>query len=221
MGGRTRSGEFSLLPTTQDTFSKYTKKQAEQREKKSEEAFNSISIASLTVMFLAAAGWVAVYSPPPPSARVLRSKSRGNNNHPHRRYWQWLWTPPFVFSRASRIFCCKRGAMHVASVPQRDWSAGYSHPPSNLSKNGINSELHSSESTQFLESNGGICFTNKWKEASLHPGLGFDNFKPTLELSIFKCFSLLSGLFFGGADKDYFLSKSARQDLFNGNNVAS
>ncbi len=40
---------------------------------------------------------------------------------------------------------------------------------------------------------GGICFTKKWRAEILQPDLEFDNFKPWLESSIFKCISWLNG----------------------------
>ncbi len=55
---------------------------------------------------------------------------------------------------------------------------------------------HLSDSTWCQESIGGFCFTHKWRAASLRPSLTFDNFKPTLKRSIFKCISWLQGWLF-------------------------
>jgi hypothetical protein len=42
---------------------------------------------------------------------------------------------------------------------------------------------------------GGIDFTNNLKTETRKPDLEFDDFKPSLESSIFKCISWLNGLF--------------------------
>ncbi len=77
-------------------------------------------------------------------------------------------------------------------------------------------KLHLSESTWCQESVGGICFTNKWRAASIQP---HDIFKPLLICSIFKCISSLDGSFFGGWTSGF--SERGSQDLSNGANVAS
>ncbi len=68
--------------------------------------------------------------------------------------------------------------------------------------------------------------TNKWRAASLQPGWGFDNFKPTLECFINKCFSSLNRFFFFFFSFFFWrwwlgLSKRGSQDLSYGTNVAS
>jgi hypothetical protein len=47
---------------------------------------------------------------------------------------------------------------------------------------------------------GGICLTKKWRAETLQPGSEFDEFKPRLKSSIFKCISWLNGLFLGSDD---------------------
>jgi hypothetical protein len=50
---------------------------------------------------------------------------------------------------------------------------------------------------------GGIYFTKKWRAETLQPGLEFDNFKPRLKSSIFKCISWMNSSFFGGDDRGF------------------
>ncbi len=59
---------------------------------------------------------------------------------------------------------------------------------------------HLSDWARCQKAVGGIYFTNKWRAETLQPGLGFHNFKPRLQSSIFKCISWLNGSFFGGDD---------------------
>jgi hypothetical protein len=50
-------------------------------------------------------------------------------------------------------------------------------------------EKHLSEWARCLKAIGGIYFIKKWRANTLQPGLEFDNFKPRLKSSIFKCIS--------------------------------
>ncbi len=78
-------------------------------------------------------------------------------------------------------------------------------------------KLHLSESTWCQESVGGICFTYKWRAASLQP-LTFS--KHCKKCSIFKCISWLNGLFIFFGWTSGFCEREG-QDLSNGANVAS
>jgi hypothetical protein len=93
--------------------------------------------------------------------------------------------------------------------------------------NGVNPDMrswkkHSSEWARCQKAIGGIYYTKEWRAETLQPGLEFDNFKPQLESSVFKCIIWPSGLFF------FFFwawssgfSERGSQDLSNGTNVAS
>jgi hypothetical protein len=56
---------------------------------------------------------------------------------------------------------------------------------------------------------GGIYFTKKWRAETQQSCSEFDNFKPWLKSSIFKCISWLNGSVFGGDDRG-FLKVEAR-----------
>ncbi len=78
---------------------------------------------------------------------------------------------------------------------------------------------HLFEWARCQEAIGGSYFTKKWRSETLQPGLEFDNFKPRLKSSIFKCISLLNGSFFRGWLSG--LSERGSQALSNSNNFSS
>ncbi len=64
----------------------------------------------------------------------------------------------------------------------------------------------------------GIYFTKKWRAETLQPGLEFDNVKPRLKSSTFRCISWLKGSFFLGWWSGF--SERGSQYLSVGTNVA-
>ncbi len=114
---------------------------------------------------------------------------------------------------------CKDGRLTVSSC-----CVTISNPdlPSS-SETGVNPGIrswkeHLSEWARCQEAIGGIYFTKKWRAETLQPGLEFDNFKPRLKISIFKCISWLNGLFLG---RWLGFSERGSQGLSNATNFAS
>ncbi len=63
-------------------------------------------------------------------------------------------------------------------------------------------------------------FANKWRADTVQAGLAFDNFRPRLKSSIFKCTSWLNSFFFSGVSWLRF-SERGSQDLSNGMDFAN
>jgi hypothetical protein len=152
------------------------------------------------------------------------------------RLWSFLYREPGIYPRYSES--CVVGTCELAHSSSyfdslvhmtiKPWSIDVkpvaftvsascvtiSNPASlSSSETGLNPGIrswkkHLSEWAQWQKAICGIYFTKKWRTETLQPGLAFDNFKPQLKSSIFKCISWLNGSFLGGDDLGFWKTES-------------